>query len=82
MKRRVFLFFASVVFLVYVLAPVAWMASSSFQGEAEITSRPPHWIPHEPTLENFEAIFQAQREQQQPAAPQQDVQIITPTISH
>jgi multiple sugar transport system permease protein len=57
--RRVFLFFASVLFLVYVLAPVAWLLSSSFQGEAEITSRPPHWIPHQPTLENFEAIFQA-----------------------
>ena len=59
MSRRILLFFSSVVFLVYVLAPVAWLLSSSFQGEAEITSRPPHWIPHQPTLENFEAIFQA-----------------------
>ena len=59
MSRRIFLFFSSVIFLVYVLAPVAWLLSSSFQGEAEITSRPPHWIPHQPTLENFEAIFQA-----------------------
>ena len=57
--RRIFLFCASVVFLIYVLAPVAWLLSSSFQGEAEITSRPPHWVPHQPTLENFEAIFQA-----------------------
>ena len=57
--RRIFLFCASVVFLIYVLAPVAWLLSSSFQGEAEITSRPPHWIPQQPTLENFEAIFQA-----------------------
>jgi len=58
-SRRIFLFFSSVIFLAYVLAPVAWLLSSSFQGEAEITSRPPHWIPHQPTLENFEAIFQA-----------------------
>jgi multiple sugar transport system permease protein len=57
--RRIFLFAASAVLLVYLLAPVAWLLSSSFQGEAEITSRPPHWIPHRPTLENFEAIFQA-----------------------
>lgn len=57
--RNIFLFAASAVFLVYVLAPVAWLASSSVQQEAEITSRPPHWIPHQPTLENFEAIFQA-----------------------
>jgi len=58
-KRRLFLFFASALFLIYVLAPVAWLVSSSFQGEAEITSRPPHWMPHAPTLENFAAIFQA-----------------------
>ena len=57
--KRFFLFCASVLFLVYVLAPVAWLVSSSLQRDAEITSRPPHWIPQEPTLENFEAIFQA-----------------------
>lgn len=57
--RNVLLFTASALFLVYVLAPVAWLVSSSVQQEAEITSRPPHWIPQQPTLENFEAIFQA-----------------------
>ena len=57
--RNLFLLVSSVLFLIYVLAPVAWLLSSAFQGEAEITSRPPHWIPREPTLENFEAIFQA-----------------------
>ena len=57
--RSLLLFFGSLVFALYVLAPVAWLVSSSFQPEAEITSRPPHWIPHQPTLENFEAIFTA-----------------------
>ena len=57
--RSLFLFAASAVFLVYVLAPVAWLVSSSLQRDAEITSRPPHWIPLEPTPENFAAIFQA-----------------------
>jgi multiple sugar transport system permease protein len=57
--RRLGLFVASVVFLAYVLAPVAWLLSSSFQNEAEITSKPPHWLPHQPTLENFAAIFAA-----------------------
>lgn len=57
--RSLFLFSASVVFLIYVLAPVAWLVSSSLQGEAQITSRPPHWIPQPATLENFAAIFQA-----------------------
>jgi preprotein translocase subunit SecB len=31
---------------------------------------------------NFEAIYQAQREQQQPAQAQPGVQIVTPTVSH
>jgi multiple sugar transport system permease protein len=57
--RRVLLFVASTVFLVYVLAPIAWLVSSSFQSESEITSVPPHWIPRQPTLENFAAIFTA-----------------------
>jgi len=55
--RKAVIFAASVVLLTYVLAPFAWLVSSSFQTEAEIVSVPPHWIPHEPTLENFEAIF-------------------------
>jgi multiple sugar transport system permease protein len=55
--RGVFLAVSSLVFLSYVLAPVAWLVSSSFQSEREIVSKPPHWIPHEPTVKNFKAIF-------------------------
>lgn len=55
--RKLTIFFGSVLLLIYVLGPVVWLVSSSFQTEAEIVSVPPHWIPHEPTLENFEAIF-------------------------
>jgi len=47
------------VFLAYILAPIAWLVSSSFQNEREIVSKPPHWLPQEPTLENFAAIFAA-----------------------
>jgi multiple sugar transport system permease protein len=56
--RPLLLGLCSALFLAYILAPVAWLVSSSFQSEREITSKPPHWIPHEPTLENFRAIFQ------------------------
>lgn len=57
--RRTLLFFSSLLFAIYVLAPIAWLVSSSFQSEAEITSVPPHWIPHQPTFENFATIFTA-----------------------
>lgn len=57
--RRAVLFVASIAFLGYVLAPIAWLVSSSFQSESELTSIPPHWIPHQPTVENFFTIFTA-----------------------
>ena len=57
LAHRLLLFTASLLVLAYVLAPIAWMLSSAFQTEAEIVSVPPHWIPHEPTYENFDAIF-------------------------
>lgn len=57
--RGITLFFASAVFLAYTLAPVTWLVSSSFQNEHEIVSKPPHWISHDPTLQNFAAIFAA-----------------------
>jgi multiple sugar transport system permease protein len=60
--RRTLLFFASLLFAVYVLAPIAWLVSSSLQSEAEITSVPPHWIPDDPTLYNFSAIFKTSNE--------------------
>ncbi len=60
--RRILIFFASVTFLAYVLAPIAWLLSSSLQSESEITSKPPHWLPHHPTLENFAKIFEAKDE--------------------
>ncbi len=60
--RRVFLLVSSLMVALYVLAPIAWLVSSSFQSEAEITSVPPHWIPDDPTLENFAAIFKSRDE--------------------
>jgi multiple sugar transport system permease protein len=60
--RRALLFFASVLFSLYVLAPIAWLVSSSMQSEAEITSVPPHWIPEKPTLDNFAVIFKKSEE--------------------
>lgn len=57
--KKALLFVSSLLFVLYVLAPIGWLVSSSFQSEAEITSVPPHWVPQMPTLENFEAIFTA-----------------------
>lgn len=55
--RKVLIYVFALVVATYVLAPVYWLAASSFQSEREIVSVPPHWIPHEPTLMNYAAIF-------------------------
>jgi multiple sugar transport system permease protein len=57
--QRALLFIGSLLFSLYVLAPIGWLVSSSVQSEAEITSVPPHWVPHAPTFQNFSAIFKA-----------------------
>ncbi len=55
--RQILILGFSLLVAAYVLAPIYWLASSSFQSEREIVSVPPHWIPHEPTLMNYAAIF-------------------------
>jgi multiple sugar transport system permease protein len=55
--RPVLLAVASALLLFYLLAPMAWLVSSSLQSEREIVSKPPHWIPQAPTIANFAAIF-------------------------
>jgi multiple sugar transport system permease protein len=47
----------SALLVLYVAGPVAWLVSSSLQSEAEITAVPPNWLPPDPTLANFDAIF-------------------------
>jgi multiple sugar transport system permease protein len=58
-SKRALLFIGSLLFMLYVLAPIGWLVSSSLQSEAEITSVPPHWVPHKPTIGNFAAIFKS-----------------------
>lgn len=44
--------------LFYLLAPPAWMVVSSFSPDAELYTRPPHWIPAHPTLQHYATLFQ------------------------
>lgn len=60
--RRLVIFVSSMTLALYVLAPISWLVSSSFQTETEIVSVPPHWIPDEPTVANFTAIFGASKD--------------------
>jgi ABC-type glycerol-3-phosphate transport system permease component len=43
---------------IWVLLPLYFTIASSFMRPSEIGTRPFHWIPHEPTLKNYQAIIE------------------------
>jgi multiple sugar transport system permease protein len=52
--RLVGIYLASLLVLVWALAPIFWIVVSSISTRMELLSRPfKHWIPHDPTLQNF-----------------------------
>ena len=42
---------------VIVLFPIFWMVSTSFKEAGEWIAWPPHWLPQQPTLYNYQQIF-------------------------
>lgn len=56
-RRSVLLVLGGVLVAVYFLAPFSWLVLTSFMREKEALSVPPHWLPHEPTLANYQAFF-------------------------
>ncbi len=52
-RRRVFLYLVSAVLAIWLVGPVLWVVDASFQLDNELFSIPPHWIPHNPTLDNY-----------------------------
>lgn len=40
-----------------IMFPIFWMLQTSFKDSGEWVSWPPHWLPHDPTLKNYEQIF-------------------------
>jgi multiple sugar transport system permease protein len=47
-----------IVAMGYLLAPPAWMVISSLSPDVELNVKPPHWVPHHPTLEHYRTLFQ------------------------
>jgi len=45
------------VMIAVVVGPIAWVVSASFQTETELLTKPQHFIPERPTLDNYEYIF-------------------------
>lgn len=54
---RAFQYLCMVVVLVLIFAPVAWLVISNISPRAELLAIPPHWIPENPTLENYRDVL-------------------------
>jgi multiple sugar transport system permease protein len=56
--RLIVIYAASFVVLAWVLAPIYWVFVSSISTRIELYARPhKHWIPEQPTLQNYVDIF-------------------------
>ncbi len=59
--NKPYLYVGLVLLVIFTLAPFAWLISSSFQTGRELLSIPPHFIPREPTLDNFQRLFATEK---------------------
>lgn len=55
--RTALLTFFVVLVLLFIYLPVAWLVISSLSTRAELLSTPIHWIPQQPTLQNYISIL-------------------------
>ncbi|MBV7329905.1 carbohydrate ABC transporter permease [Chloroflexi bacterium TSY] len=55
--KRIVTHLVAIFFMVFIVAPFSWIIITSFMFESEAISVPPHWIPEEPTLRNFQAYL-------------------------
>jgi len=45
------------IFVFWILFPFVWVFNSSFMNIKELGAKPPHWIPKEPTLNNYKNVI-------------------------
>ena len=55
--RQLLIYMLVLAVLVYALAPFVWLVLSAIMSRTELLNFPPHFIPQEPTLDNFKYLF-------------------------
>ena len=51
--RNLLLFLLTLPVLLFIFSPILWLISASFSTQVELLAVPPHWIPQNPTLQNY-----------------------------
>jgi multiple sugar transport system permease protein len=57
LRRKIFLTLLTIPVLLFIFLPILWLISASLSTQVELYSVPPHWIPQQPTLQNYLDIF-------------------------
>ena len=78
--KKTFLYVAGIWAFFYMIAPFAWVAISSFMTREEAMSVPPHWIPQEATVINYQAYFDEEVTAQWPAERKETVLSVTKRV--
>lgn len=55
--KQIFIYLFAILAFFYIVGPFAWIVISSFMTSEETMSVPPHWIPQNPTLMNYQAYW-------------------------
>ncbi len=58
--RHVIIYLAFFCLLFWIGLPIYWMLMTSFMTPTELSAIPPHWIPQEPTLKNYQDVLLGQ----------------------
>lgn len=61
--RTIVVYSGVIFFAFYLILPFAWIVLTSFMTEAEALSVPPHWVPENPTLQNYKGFLNPSTEQ-------------------
>ena len=56
-RRPIYRHAVLIAWTMIIMFPIYWMLQTSFKDAGEWVTWPPHWIPHDPTLRNYEQIF-------------------------
>jgi multiple sugar transport system permease protein len=55
---RTILYVLLAIFMIWTIGPYLWTFISSISYPVELTAKPPHWIPRQPTFENYQKLLQ------------------------
>lgn len=52
-RKRIWVNIAAVVLMIYIIVPFIWLFISSISPKVELIATPPHWIPENPSFNNY-----------------------------